>query len=136
MNQKQTKSKKIDLSFSLKRLDVMIFAFLISMLMLISVGTIMYKMSPVWSPFRLVEAESKNLGQAVKVSFVSNVPLKTRMEYGTSNIYLNSTKECEEYKTEHEVYVANVLPERTHYVKLIGYDANGKVYESTFFTVE
>ncbi|MFA6981474.1 MAG: hypothetical protein WC243_00390 [Patescibacteria group bacterium] len=136
MSKKLPRNRKVKLNFPKKRFEIVVFAFLVSILLIMGVGVVLYRISPLWSPFRLVEAQTRNFGQAVKVVFESNIPLKTRLEYGTSDVYLNTTEESEEYKTKHEVYVASVLPERKHYIKLVGYSENGKVYESGFFTVE
>jgi hypothetical protein len=89
-----------------------------------------------WTPFRQVRAQTINAGQGLQVSAVTKVPVKTKLEYGTSTIYLNSVEATHEAKKEHSLTVSGVLPNKKHYVRLVAYTEGGKQYTSDFYVVE
>lgn len=69
----------------------------------------------------------------IGIKWESKTPLKTKVEYGTSQIYLNDTDYHETFETSHSVQVKGLLPGKDHYIRLVAEDAQGQKYTTPFF---
>lgn len=87
------------------------------------------------APFEYVHAETNKLGQSISVALTTKRPVRTRVEYGTTKMYLNAVEGDATYKTEHNIVIPGVLPKK-HYLRVIAYTENGKEYKTDFYMVE
>ncbi len=115
---------------------VLIAAFISSIVVTVGLCVIGFTYFFTLSPFKAVYAKTNNSGQAIRVAFKTTVPTKTRVEYGTSRLYLNTTEIADIWAEEHEWFIPNTLPNRTHYVRFVAYTEQGKEYTSGFYVVE
>ncbi len=83
-------------------------------------------------PFKTIEIHKKGDIES-EVYIESLVPLKTKIEYGTSEEFLIGTNVSDEYSTQQSLTVSGLLPDKTHYYKVLGWDKNGIRYESKIF---
>lgn len=119
-----------------KKKDTVLAALVSTVSLTAALGLLVYSYYENWTPFRVVNAETINSGQALKVEFSSKIPVKTKIEYGTSEMYLNSTEITPELKEEHNVVVSGIIPSTKHFLRLVAYTESGKEYKSDFFVVQ
>lgn len=111
-------------------------ALLSTLFLIISATLLIYSYIKTWSPFSKVYAQTSSINGVITVRFETKVPVKAFVEYGTSQIYLNKTETTNEYKKTHRIPVANVLPERKHFVRIIAQTTQGKEYTTDFLIVD
>ena len=75
-------------------------------------------------------------GSEMKIEWETKFPARTRVEYGTSQIYLNETDLTDNFETEHEAEVIGLLPGKPHFFRLIAEDNTGEKHISTFYAVQ
>lgn len=85
------------------------------------------------TPFSVVTV-TKISSEAVALEIKTDFPMKTKVQYGTSELYLNETEMSPELKTTDKKVVWGLLPNRPHYFRLIGETKGGKVFASKFYT--
>jgi hypothetical protein len=83
-------------------------------------------------PFSAVNVEPLGTYQA-RVEIRSKIPLKTKVQYGTSDIYFNETEMSPYYTQAKEELVEGLLPNKNHYFRVIAIDEGGKEYTSKFY---
>lgn len=72
---------------------------------------------------------------AVKIEWETNFPARTKVEYGTSEFYLNETNLTSEYDMEHDIEIGGLLPDKDHVFRLIAEDDRGNKHMSDFYKV-
>lgn len=83
-------------------------------------------------PFSRVDIKQVTDSQAA-VYIESRIPVKTAVQYGTSDFYFNETQPTQNYtKTKLET-LEGLLPSRSHYFRILAWDENGKQYYSKFY---
>ena len=102
---------------------------LILALFMILTGFYYYKK---YFPFSNVNLAKQPAGN-VKVEFATKIPVKSKIEYGTTDVYVNSTDTTENYEKSHLKTVDGLLPEKNHYFRLVVWDENGNEYKSNFY---
>ena len=75
-------------------------------------------------------------GSEMKVEWETKFPARTRIEHGTSQIYLNETDFTESFETTHATEVIGLLPGKPHFFRLIAEDNTGEKYISDFYTAQ
>src|SRR4030042_2371382 len=91
---------------------------------------LLYASPTLWSPFEKVEAYTINKGQTIMVNVETVKPAKTYVEYSTSGIYMNATEVTEGYADMHRFAVAEVLPNKKHFVRAVAITEDGQQYVS------
>lgn len=74
-------------------------------------------------------ADSSNL----RIEWETKFPARTRVEYGTNEIYLNETSFTSEYSMDHGISLEGLLPDKAHVFRLIAEDNTGKKFMSPFY---
>lgn len=75
-------------------------------------------------------------GSEMKIEWETRFPARTRVEYGTSQVYLNETDMSSTFGTKHAVDVDGLLPDKPHFFRLIAEDNTGQKHISTFYTAK
>ena len=115
---------------------IIVSALLSTFFLTLAAGLFLYSQIKFWTPFQEVNLTTTSLGQEINVDFKTKVPSKIKVEYGTSDMYLNETEPTEIFDMSHDVAISSVLPNKKHFVRLIAYTEEGKSYTSDFFTIE
>lgn len=84
------------------------------------------------TPFKDVKILPYGAG-SVLVRIKSDTPIKTKIEYGTSQVYLNETTMSVDFKTEDIQLVAGLLPDKQHFFRVIGFSPKGTKFVSEFY---
>lgn len=84
-------------------------------------------------PFKTIEIH-KRAGIESEVYIEALVPLKTKIEYGTSEEFFIGTNVTDEYSTHQTLTVSGLIPNKLHYYKVLGWDKKGTKYESKVFS--
>lgn len=87
------------------------------------------------SPFKNITYAATN-GTELKITWETSFPAKTRVQYGTSSVYMNETGMSFAYETEHDVDLEGLLPGKTHLFRLIAEDSTGQKHISPFYKAE
>lgn len=69
----------------------------------------------------------------LKIAYETKVPVRTRVEYGTNEFYLNETELTDTFETEHDVSVSGLLPGAKHVFRIVAEDNTGQRYTSPFY---
>jgi hypothetical protein len=86
---------------------------------------------------RRFKSNYKVLGESsVRVFWSHEVPVKSRVEYGTTEEYLNSTDPSSTYSEKGHVLVSGLLPNKPHVFRLVSYDEKGNEYSSKFMYID
>ena len=72
----------------------------------------------------------------LRIVWETEFPAKTRVQYGTSSVYLNETIMGLAYDTEHSVDLEGLLPGKPHLFRLIAEDSSGQKHISPFYKAE
>jgi len=96
-----------------------------------------YTYTQLWTPFRHIEIEKTLKGTELIVRFESKVPIRTTVEYGTSQECLLRTRTLNsgELKKEDSTKISYILPEKKHFVRILATTQDGKEFKSQFFSV-
>jgi len=96
-----------------------------------------YIYAQLWTPFKNIEIEKTLRGSELIVRFESKVPVRTMVEYGTSRECLLEARmrDPEELKREDSIKISYILPEKKHFVRIVGTTQDGKEFKSQFFNV-
>lgn len=87
------------------------------------------------APFEDVSVDV--LGQStVRVNFKTSFPAKTKVVYGTSDMYTNEQIISSAFTRDHEVYLKSLLPEKDHIIKLVAEEVGGREHTSPVYKVE
>jgi len=116
--------------------EVVLSAVLSAFFLTIAIAMLVYYYFSSWTPFEYVHIKPSGMGQALEIEVQTKVPTKVKVEYGTSDVYLNSTEITNSFSKEHNIPIASILPERKHYVRVTAVTEKGKEYQSHFYTVE
>jgi len=84
------------------------------------------------TPIKKVEFTQQGKDSVV-VTVASSSPVKTRVEYGTSDLYLNATAPAEQFETTQTHVVWGLLPGKKHFFRVIAMDESGKSYTTKFY---
>jgi hypothetical protein len=87
------------------------------------------------NPFKNVTYAAGNSTE-LRIAWETEFPAKTRVQYGTSTIYLNETEISSSYGTDHDVDLEGLLPGKTHLFRLIAEDSSGQKHISPFYETE
>lgn len=95
-----------------------------------------YIVSDIFSgPFKNVSVDL--LGESsVRVSFETKSPAKTKVQYGTNDIYMNEVSVSSDFSSEHDIDLKNLLPQRLHMIKLFAKEASGREYLSPVYKIK
>lgn len=115
-----------------KKLETILAFVLTSLFLSIAILFEFYYYASTRTPLKNIEVVP-NGKSSVIINVVSTVPVKTKIEYGTSTLYLTSTPEDVDYNVEHKDLVWGLLPDKTHYFRVVAQDQNGKQYASNFY---
>lgn len=86
-------------------------------------------------PFKNVSIDT--LGESViRVSFETSTPSITKIKYGTSDIYMNELTISESFSNNHQIDLRNLLPQRSHMIKLYAKEADGQEHLSPSYEVK
>lgn len=96
-----------------------------------------YTYTQLWTPFKSIEIEKTLKGTELIVKYESKIPIRTTVEYGTSQECLlrARTLNSEELKKEGSIKISYILPEKKHFVKILATTQDGKEFKSQFFSV-
>ena len=83
-------------------------------------------------PFQNVSYAAVN-GSALMIEWETSFPARTRVEYGTSEIYLNETDLSDTFETDHDVALGGLLPGAKHVFRLVAEDNAGQKFTSPFY---
>ena len=83
-------------------------------------------------PFSNVNIAKQPTGN-VKVEFATKIPVKSKIEYGTTDVYVNSTETTGNYEMSHLTTIDGLLPKKDHYFRLVVLDEKGNEYMSNFY---
>lgn len=83
-------------------------------------------------PFSKIDIKQVNENQAA-VYIASRIPLKTSVQYGTSDYYFNETPLTSNFTKTKVETLEGLLPSRSHYFRILAWDENGKQYYSKFY---
>ena len=97
---------------------------------LVLVGTYYYKNI---FPFRSVKIENTP-AQSVEVEINTIVEVKAKIEYGTSQLYLNETQETSEATKTQTIEISGLLPAKEHFLRVVATDSGGRHYTSKFYS--
>jgi hypothetical protein len=87
------------------------------------------------NPFKNVTYAAVN-GSSVQIAWETSFPARTRVEYGTSDIYLNETQLTPTFEVSHDVDLDGLLPDRSHLFRLVAEGDTGQKYISVFYKIE
>ena len=96
-----------------------------------------YIYTQLWTPFKNIEIEKTLKGTELIVKITSKVPIRATVEYGTSKECLLETRarDVRELKKEDSIKISYILPEKKHFVRIVGTTQDGKEFKSQFFNV-
>jgi len=85
----------------------------------------------------LEELSYQKLGDsAAVVTWKTKFPAKTRIEYGTSQMYRNSLIVSDAYALDGGQSLLALLPGKKHVFRIVAEDKAGRVYFSPFYSLE
>ncbi|HSX39273.1 MAG TPA: hypothetical protein VLI92_01645 [Candidatus Saccharimonadales bacterium] len=115
-----------------KKLEIVL-ATVFSLLFLVLAAALAgYSYFKFYSPVKLVSF-SRPDSSTVVVNITSATPVKTKVEYGTSDLYLNATDADEAFQTTQSHTIWGLLPGKTHFFRVIAKDSDGKTYFTKFY---
>ena len=112
--------------------ELIISIVLATLFLAISVGIIGFYYYKNLFPFSKVNIAKQPAGN-VKVEFATQIPVKAKVEYGTTDVYVNSTETTESYDNYHSKTIEGLLPKKDHYFRLVVWDEMGNEYKSNFY---
>ena len=87
------------------------------------------------APFKDVSVDV--LGEStVRVGFETSFPAKTKVVYGTSEMYTNEQEVSSNFTKIHEVYLDSLLPNKDHIIKLVAREMDGREHISPSYKIE
>jgi hypothetical protein len=89
-----------------------------------------------WTPIKDFSVKKSQGGTVLDLEFSAKTPVTGYVLYGTDPSCTNKKDIDGEILGESQVQIANVLPNRTHYVKFVTQTSNGKVFETEFLKVK
>ena len=79
----------------------------------------------------------KKLGEsAAVIHWETKFPAKTKLEYGTSEIYPNSLIVSDAYALDGRQSILALLPGRKHVFRIVAEDKTGKTHVSPFYNLD
>jgi len=96
-----------------------------------------YIYTQLWTPFKRIEIEKTLRGTEIIVKVESKMPIKTSVEYGTSQgcLLKATSRNSDELKKENNIKISYVLPEKNHFVRVVAITQDGKEFKSQFFDI-
>lgn len=72
----------------------------------------------------------------MRIEWESDIPVKTKVEYGTSPLYTNKTNVSNDYSVLGSNLIVGLLPDKQHFFRIIAQDINGNVYTTKYYSSE
>lgn len=116
----------------IKKLEIILASVLTLVFLGIAVAFFGFSYFKFKTPIQKVEFTPQG-SNAMVVNVQSSTPLKTRVEYGTSDIYLNSSDEAEAFQTSQTHTIWGLLPEKKHFYRVVAVDESGQSYTTKFY---
>lgn len=113
---------------------LMVSSVLTALFLIVAVGLLAFYFYTNLYPFSDINVISAGKMRA-EIQVKTRVPTKYKVEYGTSDLYLNETQVTTDYATQHESTISGLIPEKQHFIRVVAYDQSGKEYRSKFFTL-
>ncbi len=89
-----------------------------------------------WTPIKEFSAKKTKGGTELNLEFSAKVPVTGYVLYGTHPLATNKKVIKGEILGKTQLQIAQILPERTHYVQFVTQTSDGRVFETDFLPVK
>lgn len=115
-----------------KKIEIILATLLTVLFLALAAGFWGYSYFKFKTPIKKVEFVPQGT-TSMTINITSSQPLKTKVEYGTSDYYLNSSTETDTFQTSQSHTIWGLLPEKPHFFRIVAQDESGKEYKTKFY---